>query len=667
VDPRDVETATTLNQRKGLLEEQIAKGRATLQGAIARRDTLLADREKARSESAMLSSLAAACKNLEALRSLEDELHQIDDACGRHARAKEILERLPTISESDVAAAVSLDAKINAFAEAESGLLVEVTPLGGAKAWLAIDGETRQPIESPSKSSAQKSVVVDLPEELHVAVHTQDASQSLQDLARAREALAELLRDYGAVDVSELSRKAGEFRKAADDERGLRTRMELATGGKDVNALRQRLTALRSTVGAMARDLGTSIDCLELVDLPETEKKLAAAQETTKSLDSDIVQVEATIAALDLEKKTEELADTCGKLSNKLSARGCTTIEELIDLRDRRVALLWDIKNLKERAGDLLGKSSVADLEKNLASLDDQVKSLEAKQRATLQVGPILDAAESDLVDAKVRLREAEDKHIELTAQINGIDLEELQREETEVLARETRPAKQVIRETEAYEMAPESIVSREAELTRLEGQLAELRRDVMKAEATLSAISSGAEDAQAISEDLENAKRTLERLQRQERVLEILKDAFPEARTKAVEGVSAYLSQVASSELKEMTDGRYSRVEVSRELVPRVFSDARGDWIDADGEPQLLSAGTVDQVLLALRLSIAGFMSNGKRPPILMDDPFVHFDPDRRGKAMDLLKRASSQYQIVVFTCHDYKEMAGCSVIELK
>ena len=60
------------------------------------------------------------------------------------------------------------------------------------------------------------------------------------------------------------------------------------------------------------------------------------------------------------------------------------------------------------------------------------------------------------------------------------------------------------------------------------------------------------------------------------------------------------------------------------------------------DKESELLSAGTLGQVLPAMRLSVTAFMSSGKRPPIPMGDPFVHFDPKRRGEAMALLERAA-------------------------
>jgi len=73
-----------------------------------------------------------------------------------------------------------------------------------------------------------------------------------------------------------------------------------------------------------------------------------------------------------------------------------------------------------------------------------------------------------------------------------------------------------------------------------------------------------------------------------------------------------------------------------------------------------------VDQVLLAVRFAVADLMSQGKCPPIIMDDPFVHFDPARREAGIQVLKEISDAYQVIVLTCHDYEQIAAGHKVRL-
>ncbi|KAA0547517.1 AAA family ATPase [Bacillus sp. BGMRC 2118] len=71
---------------------------------------------------------------------------------------------------------------------------------------------------------------------------------------------------------------------------------------------------------------------------------------------------------------------------------------------------------------------------------------------------------------------------------------------------------------------------------------------------------------------------------------------------------------------------------------------------------PQELSQGTTEQLFLSLRLALAESYQTPITFPIFIDDSFVNFDEARRYITLKLLKKLSSNRQIVFFTCH--KEM---------
>jgi uncharacterized protein YhaN len=78
------------------------------------------------------------------------------------------------------------------------------------------------------------------------------------------------------------------------------------------------------------------------------------------------------------------------------------------------------------------------------------------------------------------------------------------------------------------------------------------------------------------------------------------------------------------------------------------------------------LSQGARDQVYLSARLALSDLIFGDARPPLLMDDPFVKFDPERREAALKLCKDLAADRQIILFTCHDGYDAFADHVIEL-
>ncbi|XKE95761.1 AAA family ATPase [Metaplanococcus flavidus] len=66
------------------------------------------------------------------------------------------------------------------------------------------------------------------------------------------------------------------------------------------------------------------------------------------------------------------------------------------------------------------------------------------------------------------------------------------------------------------------------------------------------------------------------------------------------------------------------------------------------------LSQATKEQAYLALRLSLAVSMQKSHPFPIIMDDPFVHFDRLRLQQVINLIKELQTDHQFIYFTCHE-------------
>lgn len=99
--------------------------------------------------------------------------------------------------------------------------------------------------------------------------------------------------------------------------------------------------------------------------------------------------------------------------------------------------------------------------------------------------------------------------------------------------------------------------------------------------------------------------------------------------------------------------------------LIERVGSDGRiGDHAISDGGRALL--------YLAMRLAFAQQDASRRQIalPIICDDPLIHFDDVRQRAAVQLLKRVSTEHQVILFTCErdtrDHAVSLGASVVEL-
>jgi uncharacterized protein YhaN len=98
------------------------------------------------------------------------------------------------------------------------------------------------------------------------------------------------------------------------------------------------------------------------------------------------------------------------------------------------------------------------------------------------------------------------------------------------------------------------------------------------------------------------------------------------------------------------ITGGRYERLTVPLGASAIEVFDASARARDTG----LLSTGTAEQLYLALRLALIGQLGEtGAALPVLMDDVFANFDPERKAGAAQAVAEVVRSRQVVVFTCH--------------
>jgi len=298
-----------------------------------------------------------------------------------------------------------------------------------------------------------------------------------------------------------------------------------------------------------------------------------------------------------------------------------------------------------------------SELEAELRQCEDDI----AAQLASLDLPDIaavdaLAAAEREHTAAIGRLR----------AQLDGL----VGREPVETLA-ETRDASALDAEqkTAALEALgpiakePRARERLEVEVRDVEASLERARDEEAGARARLDANTVDAEQVAGEAERLAAWREELEALRRRERVYGLALAAIVGAETATMRSATRFLETRMRDDLPRLTGDRYRRVEIDdRSLDIRVFAPERGDFVGAAE----LSQGTFDQVLLAARLGLVRFVLRGRRPPLLLDDPFVTFDDARAERAAAAVRDLARDFQVILFTTSARYDALADAVIGL-
>ena len=106
---------------------------------------------------------------------------------------------------------------------------------------------------------------------------------------------------------------------------------------------------------------------------------------------------------------------------------------------------------------------------------------------------------------------------------------------------------------------------------------------------------------------------------------------------------------EVAEQLFCELTGGNYESLTVTESGHFEVLSK------DGMRYPIVeLSQATKEQAYISLRLALAESVLVTAPFPVMMDDPFVHFDGERLSRMIELLDNLQTKHQFIYFTCHE-------------
>lgn len=142
------------------------------------------------------------------------------------------------------------------------------------------------------------------------------------------------------------------------------------------------------------------------------------------------------------------------------------------------------------------------------------------------------------------------------------------------------------------------------------------------------------------------------EKLQKKREAISEAKERIRQIAGEIRKSFAFHLNEDCGKALSEITGGRYDSLWIDEQL--HIYVNAKEGFFPLEQA----STGTIDQLYLALRLSMALLLQRENRDllPLLFDDSFAMYDEKRLAASIGYLKKAYPA-QILLFTCHHREE----------
>lgn len=184
-----------------------------------------------------------------------------------------------------------------------------------------------------------------------------------------------------------------------------------------------------------------------------------------------------------------------------------------------------------------------------------------------------------------------------------------------------------------------------QAQMSDADDTVTHLQQQIAQVQGRLDA----GRDAQALGDQISRLEEELVRQQAEYDALRLSLDALQAANTTLQNRFSPELGRRAAEIFVDMTGSTWSHILLDREF--HLSAESGSD--PTRRSVQLLSAGTADQLYLAVRLAICEMiLPPEQNPPLILDDALLTFDDARLSTTLDYLTRLGAQRQILLFTC---------------
>ena len=565
-------------------------------------------------------------------------------------------------------------------------------------------------------SSGEKEINESLEEIVSGGKESTLASQVIQKLdskiAEAKKGLDKLAKNPGILaslknKLQDTSRRYGEVKDEVSKVEA--QKIELVEVGKqlaDVKGQYENAKALleknkqRKEIEASIKDLKQKYDDVEelLGGINELMTKLEGANEALRSVEGfeseqqasefkkrlDAIQNRRGDTEKDLAQREKELAGAKEKLERRKSVRffgsgkGMATALTIlivgvigtwvVSLYFLSLAIVGTVLLAITRWAStalIRDKTNISGIEERIQKMKEALGELSKEESELLAVAKCKTVDELDKKERNFRFRLKEKNSLEaqLKGTLRGKAVEDFQKQKREIardLAVEKAKLTEDLVETR---LSPEEYIELERKVRSLEAKQADLEKQKRRCEVIIEQTRFNIEDQIRLDEELEGFEEALKHEEKKVKFYGLAREFISKARTEILSSAGEALEKGIQRYLAVFTNDKYKQVKVDKEALEFwIYSDEKGDW----AKPEELSGGAIDEFYLAFRVALAKLIFGDKKPPLILDDPFVNFDSVRLANTLNFFKTLASDYQIIIFTLSNVYDKVADNIIPL-
>jgi DNA repair exonuclease SbcCD ATPase subunit len=310
-------------------------------------------------------------------------------------------------------------------------------------------------------------------------------------------------------------------------------------------------------------------------------------------------------------------------------------------------------------------KTNISVIEGRIQDMKEALGKLGREEEELLTVAKCKAVGEFDKKerDFGSRIKEKNSLEAQLRGMLRGKTVEDFQKQKREIAKDLAVKQAELTEDLKETRLSPEEYIELERKVQSLKAKQDELEERKRDSVAVIKTAKFDAESQIKLEEELESLQEALKREERKVRVYELARKFISQARTEILSSAEEALEKEIQRYLAVFTNGKYKQVRVNKEALEFwVYSDEKGDW----AKPEELSGGVIDEFYLAFRLALAELIFGDKKPPLILDDPFVNFDSVRLANTLNFFKTLASDYQIIIFTLSDLYDKVADNIILL-
>jgi DNA repair exonuclease SbcCD ATPase subunit len=486
------------------------------------------------------------------------------------------------------------------------------------------------------------------------------------------------------IELAEADKKLAEVKEQYENAKALldknKQRKEIEASMRDLKQKYDEVEELLGGVNGLMTRLEGANEALRSVEGLENEQQVS---EFRKGLDA--IQYKRSDTEKDMAMRGKELAEAKEKLETKRShtffGSGSSIAIPLTMLIVGVIgavvvslyflgltilgAALLAITIIRERTAFIREEVSISDLEMRLQKMKEGLGGLSKKESELLAGARCRTVGEFDKKEKDFRfwIEEKGSLEAQLKGMLRGKVIEDFQKQKREIARDLAVEEAKLTDDLKATALSLEEYIELEKRVRSLEVKEAELEKQERRCEVIIEQARFNIEDQIRLEEELKGLQEALKHEEKKVKVYGLAREFISKARTEILSSAGEALEKEIQRYLAIFTNDKYKQVKVDKGALEFwVYSDEKGDW----AKPEELSGGVIDEFYLAFRVALAKLIFGDKKPPLILDDPFVNFDSVRLDKTLDFFKTLASDYQIIIFALGDSYDRVADNIILL-